>query len=95
MEEKMTLVELNAVLGKLIRDLTDEREPWSNKQRIADVALVVSSLAKQTINNADVILRAEKLFADGKLKDSEIMKMVSGDYVILHKQNDGELVQKY
>ena len=95
MEEKMTLVELNAVLGKLIRDLTDEREPWANKQRIADVALVVSSLAKQTINNADVILRAEKLFADGKLKDSEIMKMVSGDYVILHKQNDGELVQKY
>ena len=95
MEEKMTLVALNAVLGKLIRDLTDEREPWSNKQRIADVALVVSSLAKQTINNADVILRAEKLFADGKLKDSEIMKMVSGDYVILHKQNDGELVQKY
>jgi hypothetical protein len=29
------------------------------------------------INNADVVLRAEKLVADGKLKQSSIIKMIN------------------
>lgn len=91
----MTLVELQNKLGKLIEDLTDEREPYENKLRIAQTAAVVSSLAKQMINNADVVLRAEKLFSDRKLKDSAIADMVSGRYVLLHKGNNGELEQKY
>lgn len=41
--------------------------------------MTVSSLAKQMINNADVVLRTEKLVAEGKLKDSAIQKMVRGD----------------
>lgn len=91
----MTLVELQGKLGKLVEDLTDEREPYENKLRVAQTAVVVSSLAKQMINNADVVLRAEKLFADGKLKDSAIIDMVSGKYVLLHEGENGELIQKY
>lgn len=72
----MTLVELQAKLGEQIELLTDEKTPYEAKKRLADVATVVSSLAKQMINNADVMLRTEKLIAEGKLKESTIEKMV-------------------
>ena len=49
------------------------------KKRLADVSSVVSSLAKQMINNADVILRTEKLIAEGKLKNSAIEEMIRND----------------
>lgn len=91
----MTLVELQNILGKQIADLTDEREPYENKKRIAETATVVSSLAKQMINNADVVLRAEKLFSDGKLRNSAICDMVSGKYLLLHEGENGEMVQKF
>ena len=72
----MTLVELQIKLGEQIDLLTDEETSYESKKRLADVASVVSSLAKQMINNADVMLRTEKLVAEGKLKDSMIEKMV-------------------
>lgn len=72
----MTLVELQNKLGEQIDLLTDPTTPHQAKKALADVASTVSSLAKQMINNADVILRTEKLVAEGKLKDSSIEKMV-------------------
>lgn len=87
----MTLVELQAVLGKQIEDLTDPREPLENKRRIAENALVVSSLAKQMINNADVVLRSVKFMADYKLEDDTIKDMVSGKYLLMHRNEDGLL----
>lgn len=72
----MTLNELQNKLGEQIELITDEKTPYEAKKRIADVATVVSSLAKQMINNADVILRTEKLVAEGKLNNSVIEKMV-------------------
>lgn len=85
----MTLVELQAVLGKQIEDLTDPREPFENKRRIAENALVVSSLAKQMINNADVVLRSVKFMADYKLEDDTIKDMVTGKYLLMRKGEDG------
>lgn len=87
----MTLVELQKVLGKLVEDITDPREPMENKRRVADNALVVSSLAKQMINNADVVLRSVKFMADYKLEDETIKDMVTGKYVLMHKDPNGEL----
>ena len=72
----MTLMELQIKLGEQIDLLTDEKTPYEAKKRLADVSAVVSSLAKQMINNADVILRTEKLVAEGKLHDSTIEKLV-------------------
>ena len=37
---------------------------------------MIARLAKQMINNADVILRTDKLIAEGKLQDSTIEKVV-------------------
>lgn len=72
----MTLVELQNKLGEQIDLLTDTKTPHQAKKALAEVAQTVSSLAKQMINNADVVLRTEKLVAEGKLKDSAIEKLV-------------------
>lgn len=74
----MTLTELQNKLGEQIDLLTDKKTPFEARKRLADVAMTVSSLAKQMINNADVILRTEKLVSEGKLKESTIQKMVGG-----------------
>ena len=72
----MTLMELQDKLGEQIELITDKKTPYDAKKKLADVATVVSSLAKQMINNADVVLRTEKLVAEGKLKESAIEKLI-------------------
>lgn len=72
----MTLVELQNKLGEQIELLTDKDTPYAAKKAHAEIATVISSLAKQMINNADVMSRTEKLIAEGKLKESAIEKMV-------------------
>lgn len=75
----MTLLELQKKLGEQIDLLTDPRTPVESRKRLADTAVVISSLAKQMINNADIILRTEKLVSEGKMKDSAIVHMISHD----------------
>lgn len=72
----MTLTELQDKLGEQIELLTDSTIPYDKKAEIREAAQTVSSLAKQMINNADVILRTEKLTNEGKLKNSKIEKML-------------------
>lgn len=72
----MTLQELQEKLGDQIKKLTDESTPYSARKKESELAMVVSSLAKQMINNADVILRTEKLIANGQLQDSTIKTMI-------------------
>lgn len=72
----MTLMELQNKLGEQIELIADPETPFEAKKRLAEVAQTVSSLAKQMINNADVVLRTEKLVAEGKLKGAAIEKMV-------------------
>lgn len=90
----MTLIELQEKLGKQIEDITDERIPFENRKKMSELATVVSSLAKQMINNADVVLRAEKLRGEKKLEDGGIIKMINGGYVLMEKGEHGELMGK-
>ena len=68
----MTLIELNEVLGEQIRKVV-KNEPNAR----VDAVLIVS-LAKQMINNADVIMRAEKLRSQGILMDSHMEELIVG-----------------
>ena len=72
----MTLIELQNKLGEQIDLLSNKDTPFVTKKAIAETAMTISSLAKQMINNADVVLRTEKLIAEGKLKGSTIEKLV-------------------
>lgn len=72
----MTLIELQQKLGEQVDLLSNPNASYQSKKAMAEIAQTISSLAKQMINNADVILRTEKLVSDGKMKHSNIVKMI-------------------
>lgn len=75
----MNLMELQNVLGERVKvtlrdDLTTEQRQTENEQ-----SALIADLAKQMINNADLILRAEKLQAQTKsLVKSHTMELIDG-----------------
>ncbi len=72
----MTLVELQSVLGERIKIAQSKDIPIEERKAETDLSQTIASLAKQMINNADVVLRAEKLIAEGVLTKSAIEKMI-------------------
>lgn len=76
----MTLVDLHNILGEQIQKLRDvDSLPKETHRKVLDSAMVISSLSKQMINNADVILRAQKLVYDKKMpRTSAISMMIEG-----------------
>ena len=76
----MTQLELQQLLGEELKKVYDsETLPRETQIKVLDTAATISSLAKQMINNADVVLRAEKLENDGKLRNSAIIAMIKGE----------------
>lgn len=71
----MTLTELQSILGERITKLTDDSLSLEERRKETEISQTVSSLAKQMINNADVILRTDKLVAESKLKNSHIERL--------------------
>lgn len=75
----MTLLELQDILGERINitlseDLSIEEREIENAQ-----SALVLGLAKQMINNGDLVLRTEKLMAQNKsLKTSYAMQLIDG-----------------
>lgn len=75
----MTLLELQDVLGQRIivtlrKDLTPEERQIENEE-----SQLIVNIAKQMINNGDLILRTEKLAAQTKaLKKSAAMQLIRG-----------------
>ena len=81
----MTLKELNNILGDQIRKIQNN-EPNARMD-----AVLIVSIAKQIINNADVIMRAERLRSEGVLLDSHMEELITGT-----KQNlllEGEAIE--
>ena len=75
----MTLFELQKVLGERIeitKDLTLNEERRKIENEKSDM---IARIAKQMINNADVILRTDKLIAEGKMQQGTIMKVVGSN----------------
>ena len=70
----MTLIELQKVLGERIEIANNKDLDAETRKSENDTSQVIASLAKQMINNADVVLRAEKLVSEGKLKKNSNIK---------------------
>ena len=70
----MTLLELQKVLGERIEIANSKDVDAETKKTENETSQVIASLAKQMINNADVVLRAEKLALEGKLKKNSSIK---------------------
>jgi hypothetical protein len=73
---KMTLIELQDILGDRIRIAVNKDMDIEERRKETELSQTISSLAKQMINNADIVLRTNKLVAEGLIKDSAIEKMV-------------------
>ncbi len=74
----MTMVQLQDILGdqiNTVNGLSVDADD-ADRKKAYDKADVIARLAKQMINNADVILRTDKLAGEGKLSDSTIQKVV-------------------
>lgn len=77
----MTLIELQDILGENIKavnnlDTSGDVSPEEIKA-VYGKAESIARLAKQMINNADVVLRKDKLQSEGKIgKDDSISKLV-------------------
>ena len=78
----MTLVELQFILGENIKAVHEmkvsgeEADPEEIKA-VYGRAEAIARLAKQMVNNADVVLRKDKLQAEGKIsRDDAISKLV-------------------
>ena len=72
----MTLMELQKILGERIRIVSNTEMSMDERKKEAELSQTISSLAKQMINNADVVLRTDKLVAEGKLEPSNIEKLI-------------------
>ena len=77
--DRMTLLELQQVLGDRIRvtlneDLSPEERQIENEQ-----SALIMNIGKQMINNADLILRYEKLQAQTKNLAESRMTAVIGE----------------
>ena len=72
----MTLMELQKILGERIRIVSNTEMSMDERKKEAELSQTISSLAKQMINNADVVLRTEKLVAEGNLENSNIEKLI-------------------
>lgn len=74
---KMTLMELQGILGERIKitlkeDMSPEERQIENEQ-----SALIMNIGKQMINNADLILRFEKLQAQTKnLKESRLNAII-------------------
>lgn len=75
----MTLLELQKILGERIEIARNKDLPIEERIKETEISQTISSLAKQMINNADVVLRTDKLVAEGKLKNSHIEKLISNE----------------
>jgi len=74
----MTLVQLMNELGEQIESVKAVSMEQDSQERglVLTKADQISRLAKQMINGADVILRTDKLIAEGKLQNATIRQVV-------------------
>ncbi len=75
----MTLLELQDILGERIRIAINPNLSVEERKEETGISQTIASLAKQMINNADIVLRTDKLVSEGKLQNSHIEKMVDNE----------------
>lgn len=76
----MTLLELQKILGERIEITNDMAMSEDERKKENEKSEIIARLAKQMINNADVVLRTDKLISESKVsKNSTIAKIVGSD----------------
>lgn len=77
MAERMSMMELQTVMGNSIRKLENENMTAEEREIVLEHARSVEKMAKQMINNGRFILDAEKLQAQiGTLTRSKAVDLI-------------------
>lgn len=77
MAERMSMMELQTVMGNSIRKLENENMTAEEREIVLEHAKSVEKMAKQMINNGRFILDAEKLQAQiGTLTHSKAVDLI-------------------
>lgn len=75
----MTLLELQKVLGNRVEICLRDNLSAEERQQENEQSALIMNIAKQMINNGDLILRTEKLMAQSKnLEHSYAMELIDG-----------------
>lgn len=72
----MTLKELQEVLGERIALALDTKATPMKRKADNEQSQLICAIAKQMINNADVMLRTEKLVQENKLQNTNIQEVI-------------------
>lgn len=73
----MTLIELQDVLGNQLAEVKNKNYVNADEhKKQMERTHAIASVAKQMINNADVILRTDKLVGEGKLSENSIVGLI-------------------
>lgn len=70
----MKLVELQKILGSRIEITLSESLTPEERQEENEQSVLIMNIAKQMINNGDLILRTEKLMSQTKQLDNSIIR---------------------
>ena len=76
-EPTMTLLELQSIFGETVRKVRQENLSPEERQIVNEQSALVMNIGKQMINNADMMLRYEKLQAqNANLVHSQLKEIV-------------------
>jgi len=74
----MTLIKLQEVLGERITITTNPSMSAEERRKEAEISQTIASLAKQMINNADIVIRADRLKTESKIDGAMIDSFIYG-----------------
>ncbi len=75
----MTLLELQKILGENIQKIDSDDLKGEEKENVTKKADIIARLAKQMINNADIVLRTDKMREMQGIKTTAISRVVGYD----------------
>lgn len=75
----MTLIELQKILGERINVAINPNLTPEERRKETDLSQTIAALAKQMINNADIVIRADRLKTENKIKGTMIDKFIHGE----------------
>jgi len=57
----MTMMEMQGILGEMLSKINDPNSTDRERKKILENAEYTAKIAKQMVNNADIVLRSDKL----------------------------------
>lgn len=78
MDKKMTILDLQRILGERIMVTLDDSLTQEERQTENEQSKIIMSIGKQMINSANLVLNYEKMLAQTKGLEKSVMPSIIG-----------------